>query len=174
MPTLTTKYCRCVSRNFCDDDGFVSSFKSNKLKFTQDRRGLIVSCSLKCRLSYFFTHQNCVNVEKNRLGVCCIDKIILLQNHRAIRQNEPIEVNHSKEIVKLQNYFLFEVLEDDIVDIDDSKIEVDDQLFQDIFDLPQDVPVSNVENLPKPEVLMLENKSVEDVSKAPIVVINIR
>ena len=51
---------------------------------------------------------------------------------------------------------------------------MDDQLFQDIFDLPQDVPVSNVENVPKPEVLMLENKSVEDVSKAPIVVINIR
>ena len=44
---------RCVSRNFCDDDGFVSSFKSNKLKFTQDSRGLIVSlCCWKCRLSY--------------------------------------------------------------------------------------------------------------------------
>merc|ERR1712226_1684596 len=82
-------------------------------------------------------------------------KIILLQNHRTVRQNEPIEV-----------------LEDDIVDIDDSKIEVDDQLFQDIFDLPQDVQVSNID-VPKPEVLVVENKSVEDGSKPPIVVINI-
>ena len=73
----------------------------------------------------------------------------------------------------LENYFHFEVLEDDIVDIDDSKIEVDDELFQDIFDLPQDVPVVNID-VPKPEVLMVENKSVEDESEAPVVVINIR
>ena len=72
-----------------------------------------------------------------------------------------------------ENYFHFEVLEDDIVDIDDSKIEVDDELFQDIFDLPQDVPVSNTDD-PKPAVLMLENKSVEDAVKTPFVVINIR
>ena len=50
---------------------------------------------------------------------------------------------------------------------------MDEQLFQDIFDLPQDVPVGNVD-LQKPEVLMLENKGVEEGSKAPIVVINIR
>ena len=51
---------------------------------------------------------------------------------------------------------------------------MDDQLFQDIFDLPQDVPVSNTD-VPKPEV-MVDSKSVdvEDVSKAPFVVINIR
>ena len=72
-----------------------------------------------------------------------------------------------------ENYFHFEVLEDDIVDIDDSKIEVDDELFQDIFDLPQDVPVVNID-VPKPEVSMVENKSVEDESEAPVVVINIR
>ena len=69
--------------------------------------------------------------------------------------------------------FFIEVLEDDVVDMDDSKIEVDEQLFQDIFDLPQDVPVSNVD-IQKPEVLMLETKGVEEGSKAPIVVINIR
>ena len=50
---------------------------------------------------------------------------------------------------------------------------MDDQLFQDIFDLPQDVQVSNID-VPKPEVLVVENKSVEDGSKPPIVVINIR
>ena len=94
MTTLLTKYCRCVSRNFCDEDGFVSSFKSNKLKFTQDRRGLIVSLFLFEMSSFLFSsHQNCVNVEKNRLGVCCLDKIILLQNQRTVRQNEPVEVN---------------------------------------------------------------------------------
>ena len=129
-------------------------------------------CYWKCRLSYLFTPQNCVNGEKNRLGVCCLDKIILLQNHRTVRQNEPIEVNHN-QLRNCHNYFVIEVLEDDIVDIDDSKIEVDDQLFQDIFDLPQDVPVSNID-VPKPEVLMVENKSVTDASKTPIVVINIR
>ena len=69
--------------------------------------------------------------------------------------------------------FFIEVLEDDVVDIDDSKIEVDEQLFQDIFDLPQDVPVSNVD-IQKPEVLMLETKGVEEESKSPVVVINIR
>ena len=73
------------------------------------------------------------------------------------------------------HYFLIEDLEDDILDVEDSEIKVDDQLFQDIFDLPQDVPVSNNENVPNPEVLMVENEGrVEDGSKPPFVVINIR
>ena len=73
------------------------------------------------------------------------------------------------------HYFLIEDLEDDILDVEDSEIKVDDQLFQDIFDLPQDVPVSNNENVPKPEVLMVENEErVEDGRKPPFVVINIR
>ena len=50
---------------------------------------------------------------------------------------------------------------------------MDDEFFQDIFDLPQDVPVVNID-VPKPEVSMVENKSVEDESEAPVVVINIR
>lgn len=72
------------------------------------------------------------------------------------------------------HYFLIEDLEDDILDVEDSEIKVDDQLFQDIFDLPQDVPVSSNENVPNPEVLMVENERVEDGSKPPFVVINIR
>lgn len=73
------------------------------------------------------------------------------------------------------HYFLIEDLEDDILDVEDSEIKVDDQLFQDIFDLPQDVPVSSNENVPNPEVLMVENEDrVEDGSKPPFVVINIR
>ena len=91
-------------------------------------------------------------------------------------------MNHLRYIISVeklqirsqyQQFSFIEVLEDEVVDVDDSKIEVDEQLFQDIFDLPQDVPVSNVD-LQKPEVLMLENEGVEEGSKAPIVVINIR
>ena len=39
---LPNSFVRCVSRNFCDNTGVISRKKINKLRFSQDDRGLVV------------------------------------------------------------------------------------------------------------------------------------
>ena len=46
---------RCSDRQFCDHRGAVTSFRTNKLSFSSDQRGL----------------QNCWTAGQERLGVCC-------------------------------------------------------------------------------------------------------
>ena len=41
--SLVNLTCRCVSRNFCDNNGMVTSSKHNEFAFEDDKRGFIVS-----------------------------------------------------------------------------------------------------------------------------------
>ena len=34
---------RCVGRQFCDEDGLITTYRNNRLKFSEDHRGFIVS-----------------------------------------------------------------------------------------------------------------------------------
>ena len=69
----------------------ISRKKINKLRFSEDGRGLVV------RLLYFPLQiktncfQNCVDVKKNRLGVCCLERSALSlfsSPPRRIRQDD--------------------------------------------------------------------------------------
>jgi len=68
---------RCVGRNFCDEKGLITTFRNNKLKFSEDNRGLIA----------------CVDTERNRLGVCCIDKFRVINGRRRVRQDDLLKVS---------------------------------------------------------------------------------
>jgi len=66
-----------VGRNFCDISGSVTRVRNNRLRFSDDDRGLV----------------NCVDKKKNRLGVCCFDTNRLsIFNRRRVRQDE-IQIN---------------------------------------------------------------------------------
>jgi len=68
---------RCVGRNFCDQNGLITTFRNNKLKFSEDTRGFIA----------------CVDAGKNRLGVCCIDRFRVINGRRIVRQDDLLKVS---------------------------------------------------------------------------------
>jgi len=71
---------RCISRNFCDNNGMVTKTRHNDLLFENDRRGFIA----------------CVDSKKNVLGVCCVDLSVMLAGAgRPIRQDEVFTVESS-------------------------------------------------------------------------------
>eukprot|EP00090_Calanus_glacialis_P009095 TRINITY_DN17443_c0_g1_i1.p1 TRINITY_DN17443_c0_g1~~TRINITY_DN17443_c0_g1_i1.p1 ORF type:complete len:385 (+),score=93.62 TRINITY_DN17443_c0_g1_i1:53-1207(+) len=68
---------RCVRRNFCDENGLMTTNRNNKLTFAEDKRGLIA----------------CVDAARNRLGVCCIDKFRVINGRRRVRQDDVLKVS---------------------------------------------------------------------------------
>ena len=105
--------------------------------------------------------QNCVNTEKNRLGVCCFQRRNILVPSRRVRQDA------------------VEVIQPEVLDTEENNIEVDEELFNDIFiNLPQDDQMTMmdiIENIPK--VLMVEKESSEESDeflRGPVVVMNIK
>ena len=84
--------------------------RNNKLTFSEDTRGLIVSLGkLLLALSYiahslkrirgivihnvfFLLPQACVDAGRNRLGVCCIDKFKVINGRRKVRQDDVLKV----------------------------------------------------------------------------------
>jgi len=76
---------RCISRNFCDNNGMVTKTRHNDLLFENDRRGFIA----------------CVDSKKNVLGVCCVDLSVMLAGAgRPIRQDEVFTVESSIDEMK--------------------------------------------------------------------------
>ena len=68
---------RCVSRNFCDDNGMVTATRHNDLNFEEDKRGFIA----------------CVDSSRNVLGVCCVELQTILQGEGGpIRQDDVFTV----------------------------------------------------------------------------------
>ena len=105
--------------------------------------------------------QNCVNTEKNRLGVCCFHRRNILVPSRRVRQ-DTVEVN-----------------EPEVLDTEENNVEVDEELFNDIFiNLPQDDQMTMmdiIENIPK--VLMVQKENSEESDeflRGPVVVMNIK
>ena len=87
---------RCVSRNFCDNNGMVTQTRHNNLVFETDRRGFIVSHNTKHDRCVEVLCQACVDSGRNVLGVCCVELTTVLAGEgRPVRQDDVFTVRMS-------------------------------------------------------------------------------
>merc|ERR1719312_1791539 len=84
---------RCVGRQFCDEDGLITTYRNNRLKFSEDQRGFIA----------------CVVRGKNRLGVCCVDN----KQKRRTREQE-ISEKEQRDIIDDENHDEYSGVEDEL------------------------------------------------------------
>merc|ERR1711892_689960 len=131
---------RCVRRNFCDENGLMTTNRNNKLTFSEDNRGLIA----------------CVDAGRNRLGVCCIDKFRVINGKRKVRQDDVLKVSKDG-ILTLDTGAVDEGLtgnEDDILEEEFSILDTikDNPLFDD-----------EASDTRKDTNLLLNDKDIENI-----------
>ena len=118
----------CVGRNFCDISGSVTRVRNNRLRFSDDDRGLVVRKwkTKSEKIIIFLSYKNCVDKKKNRLGVCCFDTNRLsIFNRRRVRQDE-IQVDEDNSFLSRQRQnYIFQINEDGVLGLD--TIPQDDQ-----------------------------------------------
>merc|ERR1711892_333667 len=153
---------RCVGRHFCDENGLITLNRNKRLKFSEDKRGLIV----------------CVDSVKNRLGVCCTDQIRLFKPKRRVRQDKREDegdgLNHDEYSGSEDELFGG----DPVIDInEDSNIIFNRESIETLIEQAKEteitasIPMVNEQDTNKEH--KTENGHVADVQARPIVVINI-
>jgi len=89
LPQVLMTQCplntRCVGRNFCDQNGMITTVRNNNLNFEDDNRGFIA----------------CVDSVRNVLGVCCTDLQVILNGGRPVRQDDVFQVTPAFDMVNL-------------------------------------------------------------------------
>eukprot|EP00090_Calanus_glacialis_P011024 TRINITY_DN19514_c0_g1_i1.p1 TRINITY_DN19514_c0_g1~~TRINITY_DN19514_c0_g1_i1.p1 ORF type:complete len:453 (-),score=116.45 TRINITY_DN19514_c0_g1_i1:72-1430(-) len=89
LPQVLMTQCplnsRCVSRNFCDRNGMITTARNNNLNFEEDDRGFIA----------------CVDSVMNVLGVCCTDIQVILDGGRPVRQDDVFQVTPAVDFASM-------------------------------------------------------------------------
>merc|ERR1711892_387668 len=130
---------RCVRRNFCDENGLMTTNRNNKLTFSEDNRGLIA----------------CVDAGRNRLGVCCIDKFRVINGRRKVRQDDVLKVSEDG-VLTLDT--LPRAVDDGLTDEEEDILE-DEFSFSDTI---KDNPILS-DDTRKDTKIVLNDESIESI-----------